>query len=76
MKIYGPKGVAMDADFLSHTSCCERCRTAQSNLGALCLEGSILWKRDNERRIAPEAVAKDEHIASKERARAAMRYKK
>jgi len=42
-------GVTMDASFAEHVKMCSRCANARSSrrgLGNLCLEGSVLLKRD------------------------------
>lgn len=48
------RGIPLDAGFAEHAESCERCRQfdpVKPETGAsLCLEGSVLWKRENERR--------------------------
>lgn len=78
VKDYTPKGVQMDANFASHRALCARCRGFDQNNPAsaieLCLEGSILWKRENIK-IDRTPGPKDEFRGTREQVRLAMRYK-
>lgn len=87
MKNFGPHGMPLDADFRSHADLCECCRAFDTSkpitATELCLEGSILWKRDNEQ--AKQKVVVNEfhegdfigggHRVSRDKAKQAMRYK-
>ncbi len=50
-KVYGQFGVQIDPDFQSHRDNCEQCCALilPAELAKLCLEGSVLWKRENVR---------------------------
>lgn len=44
-------GIKIDSDFTAHLAKCARCcgfDEKPASLVALCLEGSLLWKRENE----------------------------
>ncbi len=79
LKDYGPKGVALDPTFADHLAYCPTCREFNPLKAAtatrLCLEGSILWKRENI--VAPKEIPapKNEFLVTKKEAEAAMRYK-
>lgn len=81
MKTYhAERGVPIDATFLDHQrNGCEQCKrfdeTKPATVALLCLEGAILWKRENGVKVTPEREAKSENIVSKEALRRAMRYK-
>lgn len=72
-------GLQMDSTFEFHRTTCTRCaafdRAKPSTAGAMCLEGSVLWKRDNvaAKKKPPEPV--DEFRGTKAQVQAAMRYK-
>lgn len=80
-KDYDPKnGVTMDASFADHVTLgCEQCKRFDPNkpatLSLMCLEGSILWKRENGVSVKPQHVEKDSTHCSKEELRRAMHYK-
>lgn len=82
MKSYHPeKGVPLDGDFLTHSAKCDRCKLFDAErpatMSLMCLEGSILWKREHG--VAAPKVShitgNPDHRASKEELRKAMKYK-
>ena len=50
-KFVPEKGVLLDANFLSHVINCDQCKRYEADkpatLALQCLEGSVLWKREN-----------------------------
>ena len=72
-------GVLLDANFLAHLSSCERCRRfipeKPNTASEMCMEGAVLWKRDNVTAPAREAPMRSESFTSKANVRKAMRYK-
>lgn len=81
-------GVLMDASFIEHERKCAHCADANRKAGALCLEGSVLYKRllvdtapKKKRAVkvdVPDLIdgdAAQKHRVSKREADAAMRYK-
>ena len=79
VKDYGPKGVPLDPTFADHLAYCPTCREFNplkpTTATRLCLEGSILWKRENI--VAPKEIPApiNEFRVTKKEAEAAMRYK-
>jgi hypothetical protein len=74
------KGVPLDENFLRHTAGCDKCRKfkpeSPASAAHLCMEGAVLWKREN----ATAAVRQPKYADSQFRASAAevkklMRYK-
>lgn len=79
-KMYHPeKGVPIDGDFLIHLSNCAQCRrydaTKPGTLSLLCLEGSVLWKRENVVSVPKTTRRSDDSYASPKDLKAAMKYK-
>lgn len=81
MKAYHTNhGIPLDANFVSHTALCEQCRAFDperpQTAVSLCLEGSVLWKRENAV-AAPKAprIQPSGTTVSRDEARRAMRYK-
>jgi hypothetical protein len=73
------KGVLMDANFVSHCSNCAQCRMFDAerpaSISVMCLEGSVLWKRENAVAAKREPVRKSDNYASKDELKRIMRYK-
>jgi hypothetical protein len=76
---HAEKGVAIDDTFAHHLHNCARCRqfdaAKPATVALLCLEGAVLWKRENGVKVTPEREQKKETIVSKVEAQKAMRYK-
>lgn len=76
---HAQRGVPLDADWMTHLASCERCRlfdaTKPATAASLCLEGSVLYKRDYAvvKRSAP--VDRGEHYATKAKVKRATRYR-
>lgn len=68
-------GVPMDANFNTHRASCELCKAAEDNLASLCLEGSILWKRENAVQPKKEPTRRSEFWCSKAQMKSLMRHK-
>ncbi len=72
-------GIQIDADWLSHRAGCEDCRqfdeSKPATAAVMCLEGAVLYKRDNKPTERRERVEKPDTYASKAQVKAAMRYK-
>lgn len=80
MKTYiAATGIPLDDCFTNHLYNCETCKQFDqkkpATVALLCLEGAILWKRENGVKVTPERPVKDETFVSKDAARKAMRYK-
>jgi hypothetical protein len=80
MKDYAPEtGIPLDPTFGTHKLNCKLCqrfdpeRPASASL--LCLEGSVLWKRENQVKEKRAPIIRDEYRRSKEEVKAATRYK-
>ena len=73
------RGVLMDGTWDSHKAQCERCGRFDSATPAtaaeMCLEGAVLYKRDNVARPQSGRGKRDEHFASKAQMKAVTRYK-
>ncbi len=73
------RGVQMDDNWESHRRDCERCRAFDASkpatAAAMCLEGAVLYKRDNQTRPKAVEAPRDEHYATKAQVKSAMRYK-
>lgn len=73
------RGVQLDQNFLTHSASCDRCRMFDESRPAtaahMCLEGSVLWKRDNLTTTPKPKVERSEHYASKTQVKRLMRYK-
>jgi hypothetical protein len=79
-KNYDPQnGVMMDANFVSHQTICDQCKRFDAEkpatIALMCLEGSVLWKRENGITIKREAPAKPDTVVSKDEVKRVMRYK-
>lgn len=72
-------GVPLDADWTTHVAQCKRCALFDATKPAtavnLCLEGSVLYKRDNEVRVRRAPEDRGEHYATKAEVKRAMRYR-
>ncbi len=73
------KGVELDSSFAFHCSRCDVCKRFEANKPAtvslLCLEGSVLWKRENVTATPRSAPARGDHYASAAEVKRLMRYK-
>lgn len=79
-KVYNSStGITLDANFLTHVANCEQCKRFDEKkpgtLALMCLEGTVLWKRENGVTIAPEKPPKGDHWVSKQEAKRQMKYK-
>lgn len=79
-KVYhAERGVAIDDCWANHVHHCVPCRqfdaTKPATVALLCLEGAVLWKRENGVKVTPERAEKQETIKSPAEVRRAMRYK-
>lgn len=79
-KVYlAETGIALDATFAHHATNCEQCMRYDadkpSTLALQCLEGSVLWKRENSTPIKREKADQSATVVSKSEAKAAMKYK-
>lgn len=72
-------GVAIDDCFANHIYSCEQCKAVDvaktAALATLCLEGSILWKRENGVKVTKEREEKKDTVVSKAEVKKVMRYK-
>lgn len=72
-------GVPMDANFISHTANCANCKqfdaAAPATFALLCLEGSVLWKRENTDAPKREPLARGQFETTTKHAKELMRYK-
>lgn len=81
MKAFGYQGLMMDANFTTHRATCNQWReyveSEPATLGCLCLEGSVLLKRDTaaSRPRSMERAPRDEHLVSKDELKRRMVYK-
>jgi hypothetical protein len=80
LKAFQPgAGFQLDGDFATHTSHCADCRQFDADKPAtaalMCLEGSVLYKRDNPDRRTRSEAQRDDNYATKAQIKAAMRYK-
>lgn len=75
----GGTGVPLDASFAEHREACEQCREFSpeqpGSAACLCLEGSVLWKRENVRKPAKLPEPRDDFHVSKAAVKRAMRYR-
>lgn len=73
------RGVQLDANFLSHAGDCEQCRRYDAEkpatLALMCLEGAVLYKRDNAVRPRSETATRAGTYASKATMKSLMRYR-
>ena len=71
-------GVALDPDWLQHVATCEACRgfdcAKPATMANMCLEGSILWKRENIL-VKPKLPDLETTKVSRAKAKLLMRYK-
>lgn len=81
MKEYqATRGIQMDESFPAHVaSGCEQCRRFDAGKPAtaalMCLEGSVLYKRDNATRKPAERASRPSTFASKAEVKRLMKYK-
>lgn len=72
-------GVRLDESWWYHSQVCERCAKFDEKKPAtaveMCLEGAILFKRDNAKAQPKPETQRDEHYATKAQVKAAMRYR-
>lgn len=73
------RGVALDPYFGMHIHDCEQCSrykpSEPATLALLCLEGSVLWKRENKAEVEKKAEYQNPNQTSKAEAKKLMRYK-
>lgn len=74
------RGLQLDANFESHVSGgCERCRqfdaTKPATAALMCLEGAVIYKRDNVVRGRSTAATRPSTFASKAEVKRLMKYK-
>lgn len=77
----GKVGVPIDANLSHHKLGCEQCKrtpadiVSASDLALLCLEGSILWKRENEVKMRAAADPEKKRRLKPDEVRSLMKYK-
>lgn len=74
------RGLQLDATFESHVANgCERCRqfdaTKPATAALMCLEGAVIYKRDNVTRPRSVTADRPDNFATKAQMKAAIRYK-
>lgn len=79
-KIYtAEKGVLLDGNFLTHAAHCKDCQRFEeakpASIALMCLEGSVLWKRENAVHVERATQERGPNFASKADVKRAMRYK-
>lgn len=80
-KAYDPHagGVPLDANFVEHCRICERCQqfdpSKPATASLMCLEGAVLYKRDNVTRPRVARQERPESFATKAQVKALMRYR-
>lgn len=79
-KVYrAESGIALDSTFAHHSTSCEECQRFDAKkpatIALMCLEGSVLWKRENGVTIKREQEERSQSWASKADVKRAMRYK-
>ncbi len=71
--------LALDPSFALHQSSCAQCQRFSpekpGTAGELCLEGSVLWKRDNPTKIVRPRMERSKYYCSKDELNALMKYK-
>lgn len=71
-------GVQLDPSFTSHLARCEQCAQFDASQPAsaalLCLEGSVLWKRENKVAAPRQLFVRDGNKASKDEIRRITKY--
>ena len=80
MKAYqAEKGVLMDAKWADHLRNCAACQrydeAKPATLALMCLEGSVLWKRENVTEPARQLEERKSTHCSKDELKRLMRYK-
>ena len=72
-------GVPLDANWRTHSTDCAECKRFDADkpatIGLMCLEGAVLWKRENAVGPKRQTVDRPDNWASKSEVKAAMRYK-
>lgn len=72
------RGIQMDATWFSHAASCSQCRRFNESKPAtaalMCLEGSVLYKRDNAV-VKREHAEKPDNYATKAQMKAATKYR-
>lgn len=79
-KIYNSAlGIAIDDCFANHVYSCATCKqfdaAKPATVALLCLEGSVLWKRENGVKVTPEREEKKSTVVSKAEVKKVARYK-
>lgn len=79
-KVYrAESGVLLDSTFAHHSTSCKECQRFDadkpSTIALMCLEGSVLWKRENGVTVKREQEERPRNWASKADVKKAMRYK-
>jgi len=72
-------GVLLDESWWYHRQVCERCKSFDAERPAtaanMCLEGAVLFKRDNTVRVKRPEPERDDNFATKAQMKALMRYR-
>lgn len=73
------RGIMLDHNWAEHAAVCEQCKRFDAKkpdtAGLMCLEGAVLYKRDNQTRPVTPTPPRTDNYASKAQMKAAMRYK-
>ena len=70
---YAEFGLPLDASFDIHRGKCSRC--SAGDIKEFCLEGAVLWKKENVVKPVKAEAEKDPHRTSVAKAKSLMRYK-
>lgn len=78
-KFEATRGLALDGDWKAHLATCERCRQFDpqrpATAAVMCLEGAVLYKRDNPSTKPRQRAERSDTYATKEQVKRAMRYR-
>ena len=73
------KGVPLDNNFQTHSAGCNQCKQYDEakpvTVALLCLEGSVLWKRENATPVKREHPDRGQHWANAAEVKRATKYK-
>jgi hypothetical protein len=80
MKVFSAaRGIQLDHNWEQHAAVCEACgqfdAKKPATAAAMCLEGAVLYKRDNIEKPQTPKPERTDNYATKAQMKAAMRYK-